>query len=560
MTEKNSKMLKTIFSCVALVLAIATLGLMAGDYSMIVSGGVSQSYGLKFIIEQFKLSLEEFKQGGEHISNGINIGLPIYVLLAIMVFTAVSMIGGIIISSISIAKAGKDEEDTKWVSRSLVSVGFGALAHAGALLFMYGQIAVAGEFVTLLGYGGIAILACGVIAVGLLCASTFLFEKKSALVRSLKTALVGVTAILSVTLLFGEIIAPVKFNGMENKVMTICTPYNSFLDSIRYLIVSRGQMGPQETKTMIVVMVSVFAVAISTGAVKAIVDHSFSLRVNKRNEAKAHPYVGAIVASAIAIILYVGGVVTFVVANKQVGYPIEFSAVSFVNFVLLAAALGLSIALLVLDKKEEAPINEATYRNEPVVNVVLDENGNNTTETTEEVEEEQTKAEVVAAAVVASEMVEEEPKAEEPVEEPKEEVFIEQQVAEEPVEEKPVEEPVKEEAPKAEKKAPAKKAAPSKKAAPAKKEPAKKEAAKAPAKKAEDKGEKKEVNFRTYHLVKREDGKWEVKYAGGQKAIKLFDTQKEALEYSKKMAENQGGKVLVHNSKGENKGRIQKKR
>ena len=93
-------------------------------------------------------------------------------------------------------------------------------------------------------------------------------------------------------------------------------------------------------------------------------------------------------------------------------------------------------------------------------------------------------------------------------------------------------------------KKPAAKKAPEKKAAPAKKPAAKKE----------------EVNFRTYHLVKRSDGKWEVKYAGGQKAIKLFDTQKEALEYSKKMAENQDGKVLVHNSKGANKGRIQKKR
>ncbi len=94
------------------------------------------------------------------------------------------------------------------------------------------------------------------------------------------------------------------------------------------------------------------------------------------------------------------------------------------------------------------------------------------------------------------------------------------------------------------KKAPEKKAAPAKKAAPEKKPAAKKE----------------EVSFRTYHLVKRADGKWEVKFAGGQKAIKLFDTQKEALEYSKKMAENQDGKVLVHNSKGANKGRIQKKR
>ena len=107
-------------------------------------------------------------------------------------------------------------------------------------------------------------------------------------------------------------------------------------------------------------------------------------------------------------------------------------------------------------------------------------------------------------------------------------------------------------------KKPAAKKTVEKKPAPAKKAeaPAKKPAA--PAKKPVAK--KEEVNFRTYHLVKRDDGKWEVKYAGGQKAIKLFDTQKEALEYSKKMAENQDGKVLVHNSKGANKGRIQKKR
>ena len=110
---------------------------------------------------------------------------------------------------------------------------------------------------------------------------------------------------------------------------------------------------------------------------------------------------------------------------------------------------------------------------------------------------------------------------------------------------------------------PAKKVSPAKKTAPKKaeaKKPAKKVEAKkaAPAKKAPAK--KQDVNYRTYHLVKRSDGKWEVKFAGGQKAIKLFDTQKEALDYSKKMAKNQDGTVLVHNSKGSNKGRIQKKR
>ena len=83
-----------------------------------------------------------------------------------------------------------------------------------------------------------------------------------------------------------------------------------------------------------------------------------------------------------------------------------------------------------------------------------------------------------------------------------------------------------------------------KKAAPAKKS--------APKKDAVD-------STRVYHVSKREDGKWQVKFAGGEKAIKLFKTQKEALEYSEKMAKNQGGSVLVHNSKGSNKGRIQKR-
>lgn len=71
---------------------------------------------------------------------------------------------------------------------------------------------------------------------------------------------------------------------------------------------------------------------------------------------------------------------------------------------------------------------------------------------------------------------------------------------------------------------------------------------------------KEPVEFRNYHVSKRqEDGKWTVKYAGGEKVIKLFDTQKEAIEYTKKMAENQDGVMLVHNSKGKAKGQIKKK-
>ena len=64
---------------------------------------------------------------------------------------------------------------------------------------------------------------------------------------------------------------------------------------------------------------------------------------------------------------------------------------------------------------------------------------------------------------------------------------------------------------------------------------------------------------RVYHVAKREDGMWQVRFAGGEKAIKLFKTKVEAEAYTKQMAENQGGVMLSHNSKGANKGKIGKK-
>ena len=60
-----------------------------------------------------------------------------------------------------------------------------------------------------------------------------------------------------------------------------------------------------------------------------------------------------------------------------------------------------------------------------------------------------------------------------------------------------------------------------------------------------------------YHVSKRaSDNKWTVKFAGGNKVIKLFDTKVEALEYANKLAEKQEGGVHVHASKGKNKGKI----
>ena len=61
---------------------------------------------------------------------------------------------------------------------------------------------------------------------------------------------------------------------------------------------------------------------------------------------------------------------------------------------------------------------------------------------------------------------------------------------------------------------------------------------------------------KVYHVSKREsDGKWQVFIRGSDKVIKLFSTKVEAETYCEQMAKNQGATLLVHNSKGANKGK-----
>ena len=74
-----------------------------------------------------------------------------------------------------------------------------------------------------------------------------------------------------------------------------------------------------------------------------------------------------------------------------------------------------------------------------------------------------------------------------------------------------------------------------------------------------EKEEKKASTAKAYHVVKRkEDNKWTVKLANGDKVIKTFATKEEALAYSKGLAERQNGTLRVHASKGKSKGKIQK--
>ena len=85
-------------------------------------------------------------------------------------------------------------------------------------------------------------------------------------------------------------------------------------------------------------------------------------------------------------------------------------------------------------------------------------------------------------------------------------------------------------------------------------------------KKDEKDSEKKEVSElllkqrsgeikKVYH-VKKVNGKWQIMLKDGLKAIKTFDTKVEAVEYANNLAKSQNGSVLVHASKGKNKGRF----
>lgn len=56
---------------------------------------------------------------------------------------------------------------------------------------------------------------------------------------------------------------------------------------------------------------------------------------------------------------------------------------------------------------------------------------------------------------------------------------------------------------------------------------------------------------KVYHISKRkDDGKWQIKAAGGARAIKLFNTQAEAIDYAKTLAGKQDANIVIHKTDG----------
>ena len=53
-----------------------------------------------------------------------------------------------------------------------------------------------------------------------------------------------------------------------------------------------------------------------------------------------------------------------------------------------------------------------------------------------------------------------------------------------------------------------------------------------------------------YHISLNKDGKWQVKGEKAEKALKLFDTQKEAIAYAESVSDNQDGDIVIHKKDG----------
>ena len=52
------------------------------------------------------------------------------------------------------------------------------------------------------------------------------------------------------------------------------------------------------------------------------------------------------------------------------------------------------------------------------------------------------------------------------------------------------------------------------------------------------------------HITKHKDGGWQVKRENAQRALRKFDTQKEAIEYAKKIEDEKGIGYIIHKADG----------
>lgn len=66
----------------------------------------------------------------------------------------------------------------------------------------------------------------------------------------------------------------------------------------------------------------------------------------------------------------------------------------------------------------------------------------------------------------------------------------------------------------------------------------------------EEKEEPKKERKIPYHITKHPKGGWQVKKGKADRALKRFDTQKEAIEYAKELEKSTGNSYIIHKADG----------
>jgi hypothetical protein len=59
---------------------------------------------------------------------------------------------------------------------------------------------------------------------------------------------------------------------------------------------------------------------------------------------------------------------------------------------------------------------------------------------------------------------------------------------------------------------------------------------------------------KTHHVVPSPKGGWDSIKGGGEKAIKHFERKQDAVDFTRKISQNQGSELIIHDRRG----RIQK--
>ncbi len=61
---------------------------------------------------------------------------------------------------------------------------------------------------------------------------------------------------------------------------------------------------------------------------------------------------------------------------------------------------------------------------------------------------------------------------------------------------------------------------------------------------------KKPARKMPYHITKHSDGGWQIKRGKAKKALKRFETQKEAIDYAKVLEKEKGESYIIHKADG----------